>query len=265
MSRTVASLYWFFTFNNYEGEDIEILGSKFLEYCEWYIFQEEKGESGTPHLQGTIKLKIKGRPKELFKYDKIHWEKTKAVKEAIEYCSKEQSRNGTCFTNLILPREPRLIAEDKLYSWQRNIVELIKTIPDERTVHWYWEANGCSGKTALCRLLVGRYKALCISGKATDCKHGIVEYIKKNKVPPVIILLNIPRSSKDYVSYEAIESIKDGLFFSGKYESGSVLMDFPHVIIFANFAPERNKLSADRWDIVHIGEEPSPQICSDFV
>lgn len=253
LQRSISpSLYWFFTFNNYNEKDIESVIQKCEILCEWYVFQEETGEEGTKHLQGTIKLKTKGRPVGLFNIPQIHWEKTKSIKNSIEYCSKKVSKSGLLYTNIILPKPLKLLDEDNLYNWQKNIINLIKTEPDDRTIHWYWDSNGCTGKTALAKLLCHKYNALCISGKASDCKHGIVEYFKKNNMYPIIVILNVPRSNIDYVSYEAIESIKDGLFFSGKYESGQVIMNSPHLIIFANNKPDTRKLSQDRWHIVEI-------------
>ena len=38
-------------------------------------------------------------------------------------------------------------------------------------------------------------------------------------------------------------------FFSGKYESGMVRYNKPHVIIFANCRPDIEKLSKDRWKV----------------
>lgn len=249
-------LYWFFTLNNYNMENIEYLRAQFQVLSEWFVFQEEIGESGTKHLQGTIKLKAKGRPFNLFPELKlIHWEKTKSVKNAIEYCTKEQTRNGEIYTNLLLPKPLRVLDVDSLYPWQRDIYELCMTEPDDRTIYWFYDRKGATGKTALAKMLCARYGAICVSGKGTDCKHGIVDYIEKNKVAPIIIIMNIPRCNIDYISYEAIESIKDGLFFSGKYESGQVVMNCPHVIIFANEHPDTSKLSADRWFISNLDED----------
>lgn len=57
---------------------------------------------------------------------------------------------------------------------------------------------------------------------------------------------------ENYVSYEAIESVKDGIFFSGKYESGMTIFNQPHIICFANFAPDIGKMSSDRWKIFEL-------------
>ncbi len=70
---------------------------------------------------------------------------------------------------------------------------------------------------------------------------------------PEIILIDVPRSLIRFVSYHTIESIKDRLFQSGKYESKDVILEFhPHVFCFANYPPDYDKMSADRWHVVEI-------------
>lgn len=92
--------------------------------------------------------------------------------------------------------------------------------------------------------------AIYVQGKASDIKAAIVAMAVK----PTIVIFGLPRSMEDYVSYEAIESVKDGIFFSGKYESGMCLFKPPHILIFANFMPDESKLSSDRWRITRLGE-----------
>lgn len=94
--------------------------------------------------------------------------------------------------------------------------------------------------------------ALCVSGKGSDCKYAIVKCYEIKKKYPQIIIFDVPRTNIDYINYEAIESIKNGVFFSGKYESAQVIMNCPHVIVFANSMPCQNKLSKDRWVIKEI-------------
>jgi len=93
--------------------------------------------------------------------------------------------------------------------------------------------------------------ALYVSGKGADVKHTVSEWIEKNGEID-IILWDLPRTMEDYVSYSAIEELKNGIFHSGKYESKMVLFNSPHVIIFANFPPRESALSADRWKIKRI-------------
>ena len=64
-----------------------------------------------------------------------------------------------------------------------------------------------------------------------------------------IVFFDFSRSNEDRINYDVIESIKNGMMFSTKYESVVRMYDHPHVIIFANFMPSLTKLSADRWDV----------------
>lgn len=67
-----------------------------------------------------------------------------------------------------------------------------------------------------------------------------------------ICIMDFPRTVEGYVSYSAIEEIKNGMFFNGKFESSMVMFNTPHIVIFANFLPDTSKLSKDRWVIENI-------------
>lgn len=176
-------------------------------------------------------------------WPKTHFEPCKGNLESnLKYCSKE----GEFETNI---KTIKLITPDRFYPWQTELINIINNEPDDRIIHWYWDSNGNSGKTAIAKYICFHFKALCISGKSNDCKNAIVQYFNKNNEYPEIIILDIPRSNLDFISYEAIESIKNGLFYSGKYEGGMVIMNPPHMICFANEEPNTPKLSIDRWCI----------------
>lgn len=52
---------WTFTWNNYSSDFKEILNLFYEKHCGYLIYQEEKGEEGTPHLQGYFQLRNKKR------------------------------------------------------------------------------------------------------------------------------------------------------------------------------------------------------------
>jgi hypothetical protein len=69
-----------------------------------YIFQEETGKEGTPHLQGTI---ITQQPQALSYMKKIngraHWEICRNKFASINYCQKGLTRTGKLYSNMDLP------------------------------------------------------------------------------------------------------------------------------------------------------------------
>lgn len=83
--------HWVFTLNNYTPENITELNN--CSSTKRHSFQEEIGETGTPHLQGYIEFVTKKRPISVFTF-KAHWEKCKSIKAAIEYTQKEDTRSG---------------------------------------------------------------------------------------------------------------------------------------------------------------------------
>lgn len=241
------SRYWFMTFNGYTEENIQPFISILQHECVWYVFQEEKGKiSGLMHLQGTFYFKSKKRLTQLKKWNKKpNWKITKSVSSAIAYCSKEDTRAGRQWVMGIDVPEPLDIEEP--YGWQLDVIKIIKEKPDKRTIHWFWEPNGNMGKTTLCKYLVIKHSAIILSGKSNDMFHLISKSHNKK-----IIVVNVPRISKDYVNIGALESIKDGLICSGKYEGCQLVFNCPHVIVFANQPPNIESMSKDRWNIVRI-------------
>jgi hypothetical protein len=214
--------------------------------CKWYIFQEETGEQGTQHLQGTISLKTRERRTALQKWQKeIHWESTRCVSASIAYCSKEKTRTGKRWTHGIEITEG--LKEITLWQkWQFKIEEICKTEPDDRTIHWYWEPIGKTGKTTLARYLTRKYKAIPLEGKKNDVLYCAAQHKSK------IYIYDLERTMENYISYGSIEKIKNGYYMCSKYKSEPIDRNPPHVFVFANFPPDKTALSEDRWDIVKI-------------
>lgn len=239
--------YWCFTLNNYIAEQIEHLEQVLKHETKWYVFQEEVGKEGTPHLQGTICLKERQRMTQLKSIDPaIHWEPTKSVKASIVYCTKVATATGDIYYHGIDIPEPVRVPEP--WGWMLQLMEIISKPPDDRTIHWFWEPNGGVGKTTLAKYLVLKHDALMLTGKSNDMYHMISKYPRKRK----LFVVDCPRSQQDYINYGAIEQIKNGLIFSGKYEGSQLVFNSPHVIVFANTLPDFEMMSRDRWNVVRI-------------
>lgn len=249
--RVSAAKSWCFTLNNYTEEDVGSMKNIITKWCKYGIFGFEVGENGTPHLQGYIEFKNKDRPmnKKYLWSKRIHWEKGKGSrKQNDEYCQKD----GDFW---VYPKPYSIDIE--LYKWEIELLDILKTDPDDRTIYWIWESKGCAGKTVFQKWyhLNRKKRTICLSGKAADMKHAIVEYKKHNDCLPEVIFINIPRVSGNHISIAGLEQIKDMWFHSSKYEGGMVNGPNPHVMVFANEEPEEEVLSNDRVKIKYIGSE----------
>lgn len=240
---------WFFTFNNYELNDITLLEIKFKEICDKYVFQEEIGENETTHLQGVIFLLKRMRYSEFNLSNKIHWEKTRNTDSAIQYCQKCDSRNGNIYKYGFY--ELDVINRESFHPWQTDLYKTLLLKPDSRQILWLFDKTGGCGKTAFVKYMVHFHNAIfCNGGKCKD----IINLCYNNNMEKInIVIWDLPRENEGNVSYSAIECIKNGMISNTKYETGIKLFNSPHIVIFSNYPPiNTNHLSNDRWLIYEI-------------
>lgn len=233
-----------FTLNNYTDLEVCQIKKTISEICKKGCFGFEVGEKGTPHLQGYISLKIKKRITTITKFDGFKRASLRAVRNEdalVEYCCKEG-----CYWKFGFPKPIKIIEE--LYDWQKEIVEIYNTEPDDRKVYWFWEDEGNIGKTSFIKYMVVKHQVLfCSGGKYSDIMNLVFNQDMDNCKA---VMFNLPRASMGGISYASLESIKDGMVCNTKYETGVKIFNSPHLFIFANFPPEdEEKLSNDRWVI----------------
>ncbi len=199
--------------------------------------------------------------------EKLHWEKCRGSwADNVEYCSKvnDWSRihgnipEASKYTPGELAVLKMFYEGVKWQRWQSNIITIVDEAPNARKVHWFWEARGGAGKSFLARWLCIEYRVQIGMGKSADIFNSIAKAMEKDPYAwPQVVLLDIPRSYMEYVNYAALEQLKNGMIFSGKYEGAQLIFPPPHVIVFANEPPNTAKLSADRWKVVELLHPPS--------
>jgi len=242
-----------FTLNNYTKSEYDKLVSIFCGECDIkWVIGFETGEAGTPHLQGYVEVPNRIRPKRYFGNGRIHWEIAKGCRTLnVEYCTK----GGNFVGNLKPAKSIKHLSKNAFYIWQMEMYDILMEAPNDRHIHWVVDYEGNCGKTAFCKAMCIQHNALILEGKSTDMFHGIAGYNKEYGYFPSIILIDVPRESLGYVNYAAIEKIKNGLLFSGKYEGKLLVFDSPHIVIFANETPKMKAFSQDRWQIHYINSE----------
>lgn len=247
---------WTFTWNSANVADILSLKTSLEKYASKYLFQREVGAHGTPHIQGAVTFNEVKRFAAVKKIiPEAHWELTRNVKAAFEYCQKADTWDGVHRYSYGFPKPLKdEMAGLEYKPWQKEILTIMTTEPDMRKIYWYWDDKGGCGKTTFTKHLCMKFKeVLCVSGKANDAKYAISEHIGEGKEILAVVWM-MTRSMESFVSYEGIEAIKDGIFFCGKYESKQCIYNRPHLFVFANFQPAPDKLSKDRLVVQCIDE-----------
>lgn len=281
---------WCFTLNNptLPYPTLESLTAKYV------IFQLEEGSNGTPHLQGYVEFGRPVRLAQAkHRIPGAHFEPAKgSAEQNRKYCSKsprlgdtielgERSRQGQrndlklyvqAVREGLKPKElleefpttmaryPNLRSEilqidrsasptllNDFRGWQNEVLRVAGGDPDDRSIHWYWEEFGGVGKTTMAKHLVAMGGFYTSGGKYADIIHA---YSMQS-----IVIFDLGRDFEEKVPYVIMEGFKNGIISSGKYNSCTKTFKSPHVFVFANFAPDKRRLSVDRWRVTHIIED----------
>lgn len=256
--KEIRSRKFCFTTNNYDTSQY----SKILAFCKeqkTYVIGKEIGESGTPHLQGYVETKNQMTLKAINKkieHSNISTKRDTDMAAAL-YCMKDFDY----VTNITKWKPTRKVKDPMegltFYNYQQEIINIIEAGGEDRKINWYWEKIGNVGKSAFCKHLCLKYKdrVIILDGKKSDMFNGILEFKKKAGDYPEIVIIDTPRSI-EHISYGGMEKVKDGCFYSGKYEGGMAIFNCPVIIVFSNQLPDRTKMSADRWNINEINIHP---------
>ena len=144
--------------------------------------------------------------------------------------------------------------------WQLKLLKELDGKPSERKVIWYYDTVGNTGKTYFSKWRgeLDKYTAIVQGGPPKDIYYIIAKRTHDTKT----VIIDMARCSKGMLDYNLIENLKNGYFQSGKYDSTMKIMPIPHLVVFANYKPDMEQLSQDRWDIRIISESHPTLFCS---
>ncbi len=251
--------YWLFTLHNYNRSDINAIEKWCCANCAEYIYSEEIGNEiiKAPHLQGYLELKKKKRMSTLANdWSKLsnipswRWRSKDASRQDnIDYIMKENGKKyGSLVPDTISVEEPTKL---------KFLIDLMDNYTDDRKIHVVVDEVGGIGKTEFARWAVINYRRCIVTGgKAADMKNQIVEYKKNTTHTPKYIIIDVPRSNLNFLSYTGIEEVKNMLFYSGKYEGGMIVGNKPFVLMLMNEKPKFEKMSEDRWKVYALTGTP---------
>lgn len=245
-----AAKRWCFTWNN-PGEALG-LQAKLEQICEKFVYQRERGEQGTEHLQGAIWLKKKARISALKAIDvAIHWEIMRNETASMNYCQKSETSIGEV-VKYGFAGEIETLTE--LRCWQDELNTILQSKPDSRTIYWIVDYDGNAGKSEFVRwyAINNPKTAVCANaGNGKDVANLLKNFAEVNDITLFkTFLYNMARDST--ISYRMLECVKDGMMTNTKYEAKTLIFNRPHIVVMSNENPDLTKLSQDRWVIYQI-------------
>lgn len=135
------------------------------------------------------------------------------------------------------------ITEFEERPWHSIVNDFISK-PDDRKILFIVDPEGGLGKTTLAKKLVNEREDAQFFKPAKEADLALSLDNRKS-----VFILDCPRCRHDIpLPYMILESIKDGMVFSGKYQSCMKRVTLPNVVIvFTNDVPDPTKLSLDRF------------------
>lgn len=153
----------------------------------------------------------------------------------------------------LLAKQPAIVS-GQFRQWQHTLRQRLDAEPDDRSIEFIVDELGGKGKSWFCKYYIShnndntQYLSI---GKRDDIAYNI-------DTRKSIFLFDIPRGGMEYLQYTILESIKDQMIFSPKYESCTKIIPHKtHVVVFCNEEPDRTKMSHDRYKVTHLRSLPN--------
>lgn len=138
----------------------------------------------------------------------------------------------------------------ELFEWQKDLLMKLEGVPEHRKIYWYYDPIGGKGKSTFTNWYCQKYGNTFITDGG--CHKDIAFAYERQRV----VIFDYPRdTSPDSVNYSTMECFKNQRMSSSKYQSVLKQFSRPHVVVFANFLPNKSKMSHDKFVIVNLLEE----------
>jgi len=235
----------------------------------------EKGKNGLEHFQVTVLTgKTRQRRSAVRKHLLDHFGNLEFPKKdycepclktwaSMEYCKKDETHIAGPWEWGLEKKEDRELTVKDLpdpYQWQQDIIDRY-TEPAplfNAKIHWYVDPTGQIGKTMTGRMLTLKNGFYLLDGDAQKQKFQCA----KNPAPGYI--LNIVRAKEGRFSYSGLEAISDQYFCDtfGGDQKGMIVRKGAHVVCFANWYPQMDQISKDRW-VIYVWDEENKEFILD--
>jgi hypothetical protein len=257
-----------FRFSHEDGLTAQKLILKIRGWFKVFVFQLEQGESGYKHWQCRGKLHTSQRPGTLVsKLSKLDGPKWLAVAPTscptygnsdFDYVMKEDTRLEGPYKDTDY-KEPQVLTslvreyienveKNGAYKWQKQ-TDVMRADINTRSVNIIVDYSGNSGKSSY--TAYARYtETSIVPPQADNIKEqmGIIMGLPTGKS----YIFDLPRGvdiKGMKAFFGAIETLKNGVAYDGRYTFTQRIFDPPSITVFCNALPPLESLSKDRWNV----------------
>lgn len=129
--------------------------------------------------------------------------------------------------------------------WWKSLTE-----QNNRQITWVFDREGGTGKSTFTKWLRFKKGALfVISGKSADMMQILYNQLADGNMGEYCVI-DLVRSQDLVFNYTVLEQVKDGIIAKTKYNSSIIDLENVKVIVMANFAPNQEAMTADRWTVL---------------
>lgn len=189
-----------------------------------------------------------GKRNDLEEFKKTVKEGERDPKRLREEHSEVAARYPRFFEAYIRDHAPKPDLEyHSLNDWQQDLNDYLKRTPDRRTINFIVDYDGGKGKTWFAQYYCELHDNATFlePGKKADMAYALPDVCR-------VLFVNCTREQVEYMNYSFLESCKDGMVFSTKYESRVKRYNAMHVVVLMNSDPDMSKLSRDRYRVIKI-------------
>lgn len=206
------------------------------------------------HFQGYANLKEKKRPKkyaitlnEEFPGIELRACSNAGRQKLKEYAMKEQTRYHGPWADKPIYLGADLTEINRTpFPWQKDLLAILTGPVKEREILWLYDPLGAQGKSKFAKYMSFKHHATLLAYASTA---NLLS--QASKMISTIYIVDLSRTKPKEVDendlYAALEQIKNGSVLNTKYVTGQVNFNPPHVVVMANYNPDRKKMSMDRF------------------
>lgn len=151
----------------------------------------------------------------------------------------------------------------KLTKWEVEVLDELKKDNEDRKILWILDPKGGCGKSTFSDYLEDMHDAFTwnaeVSFKNIACALG------KLQDKPRIVIFDLTRQKQGMIDYAIMEALTRGRLCSGKYDSTKIYFPKPvRVVCMANWEPDYEAVSKDRWDVRKLTSMTDPSTKQDI-